>query len=103
MVARSFYAGGTYVEHYLGMRWPLAVWSAVLEQAIDDAIHGPHAVELKRMAPEEASRFARAVRQGAEDWIADDENEPRRFVWVCDLLDLDPDAVRRSVNERRHG
>jgi hypothetical protein len=99
--SRSFYTSGPYVEHYLGMRWPTRLWGAVLTNAIDDVIAGPRVFETKGMTPEDALVFARDIRQAAEDWIADEANEPRRFRWVCEQLSLDPDAVRRSVNERR--
>lgn len=100
-VGRSFYTSDAFTEHYLGIRWPARLWAAVLENAINDAVKGPHAAELKGMLPEEALRFERDVRAAANDWIADEMNEPRRFVWVCEVLNLDPAAVRRQVQERR--
>jgi hypothetical protein len=36
----------------------------------------------------------------AQCWVDDEENEPRRFVWVCEQLGLDPAAVRRSIEEK---
>jgi hypothetical protein len=33
--------------------------------------------------------------------VADDENEPRRFVWVCEQLGLEVSAVRRSIERRK--
>jgi hypothetical protein len=94
---RGFYNSDVFVEHYLGLRWPVRVWAAVLEQAKKDAVSGPEAFETRGMAPYTAEAFRAGVQDAARDWIADELNEPRSFVWVCEQLDLDPDAVRRSV------
>jgi hypothetical protein len=96
-----FYTSGAYTEHYLGMRWPKAIWAAVLEQAIRDIVGGPDAYELKGLAPEAAEALRGDLRAAAERWVADEENEPRRFVWVCEQLGVSPDAVRRSIEARR--
>lgn len=97
----SFYTSGVYTEHYLGMRWPKAIWAAVLEQAIRDIVGGPDAHELKGMAPEAAEVLREDLRAAAASWVADETNEPRRFVWVCEQIGVSPDAVRRSIEARR--
>jgi hypothetical protein len=76
---------------------------AVLSQAIRDILCGPDSAELKGLDGADAIDLTFRVRCAAEDWIADGANEPRRFVWVCEQLGLDPDAVRRSIEERRRG
>jgi len=101
VTAPRFYAKDVPVEHYFGIRWPLAVWGAVLTQAIDDVLHGPRLAEVKGMSQAEADAFRWQIREAAEEWIADETNEPRRFVWVCDVLGFDPDVVRRSIDARR--
>ena len=98
-----FYTSGVYTEHYLGMRWPKAIWAAVLEQAIRDIVGGPDAHELGNLSYDAAKRLRGDMRAAAESWVADEANEPRRFVWVCELLGLDAGAVRRGVVERRGG
>lgn len=37
----------------------------------------------------------------ARAWIANDENRPGSFVWICGLFDLAPDRVRRELAARR--
>jgi hypothetical protein len=89
----NFYNADAAAEHYLGLRWPKAIWRAVLEQAVADATVGP--AELGITAEQ-----AMEVRLAAWDWIDDTTNEPRRFVWVCEVLDLDPAAVRAAVRQK---
>lgn len=103
MTARrlSFYNTTAAAEHYLGIRWPAAVWRTVLEQAIADVVEGPSSVELAGLTAEAAAPLSEDIRRAAQDWIDDPANEPRRFVWVCEQLDLDPAAVRLAVARRR--
>lgn len=95
--ARGFYNTDAAAEHYLGIRWPAAVWAAVLKQAIDDILVGPAACELRGLDLHEAERLQFEFRAAAEHWIEDDVNEPRRFVWVCEQLGVSPDAIRRML------
>ena len=99
-VNRSFYTSAVATEHYLGIRWPRAVWQAVLEQAITDLVEGPTLAEVRGMEPEAMKQFRRDIQVAAQCWIDDEANEPRRFVWVCEQLDLDPQAVRVSIERR---
>lgn len=99
---RGFYNTLAYAEHYLGLRWPAAIWTAVLKQAVADIITGPGQHELRDLDPVAAVDFAADVRAAAERWVEDESNEPRRFVWVCEQLGLDPSAVRRAIAERRN-
>jgi hypothetical protein len=99
--ARGFYTTDVYAEHYLGIRWPRRVWAAVIAQAIKDIVEGPAAWELKGYLPEDAAALCADIRAAAERWVADDANEPRRFVWVCEQLGLEVSAVRRSITRRR--
>jgi hypothetical protein len=97
----SFYNTASAVEHYLGLRWPPAIWRTVLEQAITDAIDGLPQFELAGLTRDQALQLDADVRKAAAEWIEDDVNEPRRFVWVCEQLDLDPAAVRAAVTRRK--
>lgn len=100
--ARGFYNTAVYTEHYLGIRWPKAIWAAVLKQAIKDVVEGPGVFERPHADATlaEMNQFRREIQVAAQRWIDDDVNEPRRFVWVCEQLGLDPDAVRRELEER---
>lgn len=97
----KFYTTAAATEHYLGIRWPRAIWQAVLEQAIADVVEGPSAKEMIYMGAREALEFSSAVSDAAQYWIDDDGDEPRRFVWVCEQLDLNPTAVRQAIKRRQ--
>ena len=96
----GFYNTAAAAEHYLGIRWPRAIWQAVLEQAITDVVEGASQSELQGMTRDAGIAYDAALRAAAADWIADDDYEPRRFRWVCEVLDLDPAAVRQSIKNR---
>lgn len=102
-LSRSFYSTQTTAYDYLQARAPRELWAAVLKQAIADATVGPSVWELphKGATIEEINQFRRELRLAAEEWIADETNEPRRFVWVCEQLDLDPGAVRAAVEAKK--
>jgi hypothetical protein len=97
----SFYSRETTAYDYLQARAPRHLWAAVLEQAIRDVVEGPSQSECRFMDLGEAQRFCLAVRVAAEEWIADEENEPRRFCWVCEQLGVEPSAVRARIARRR--
>lgn len=101
MNARSFYNTDVATEHYLGIRWPVAIWRSVLEQAIRDIVEGPAQWEMRDLDMNARRKLALEFRTAAEHWVEDEVNEPRRFVWVCEQLGMDPSAVRRSIEERR--
>ena len=101
MTSPRFYTSDVYAEHYLGIRWPRAVWAAVIQQAISDIVDGPAEWELKGLEPDYAAALRYDIRAAAEHWVADDANEPRRFVWICEQLGLEVSAVRRSIEKRR--
>ena len=100
MKPRFWNTAAAATEHYLGIRWPRAIWQAVLEQAIRDITDGPSVWELRQMPLDERQQFCMDVRAAAERWVEDQENEPQRFVWVCEQLGLDPAAVRASIVRR---
>jgi hypothetical protein len=100
-LARSFYTTAVATEHYLGITWPRAIWQAVLEQAIRDIVEGPHASELRHLSLAEVRAAQHEFATAAQHWVDDQVNEPRRFVWVCEQLGLEPDAVRREILNRK--
>lgn len=102
MNARSFYTTDIATEHYLGIRWPVAIWAAVLKQAVADILDGPAVFETRGMDLKAVELLRLELRAAAERWVYDEENEPRRFCWVCEQLGLEPTAVRRQIEERMY-
>lgn len=73
----------------------LALYEAILDQATRDTIHRCRCACW--CGHTEAAREAQA-------WIDADDDDVLSFRWVCDVLRLDPGAVRRRVAwRRRHG
>ena len=99
--ARSFYNTDVYTEHYLGIRWPVALWAAVLKQAVADIVDGPAEWEMRGLDLHARRKLALEMRAAAEHWVEDKTNEPRRFVWVCEQLGLEPSVVRRQIEEKQ--
>jgi len=69
--------------------WKL--WAAVLETALDD-VYGLSALRSHTTAARERETKGRLP---ALAWFADEQNSVGTFHWICDVLDLDPNAVRR--------
>lgn len=62
---------------------------AVLESAIDD---------MRVRSWTKPSRSANNANAGLErDWIASSELRPMSFEWICQVVDLDPEAVREAL------
>jgi hypothetical protein len=99
--APNFYSSEATAFDYLQARAPARLWQEVLTQAIRDAVEGPPAGDYAHLPMLDGLRYRDAIRAAAIDWLADDANEPRRFVWVCEQLGLEPSAVRRSAAERK--
>lgn len=93
----SFYNTPTATEHYLGIRWPKVIWMTVLEQAVRDATVGPDPFENAG----QDNGLVEDIKAAAREWIADTVNEPRRFEWVCEQLDLNPAAVRLAIRRKQ--
>jgi hypothetical protein len=98
-----FYNTDVATEHYLGMRWGRAIWQAVLEQAIRDIVEGPSVWEMRGLTLAQMNERRLQFKEAAQRWVDDEENEPRRFVWACMQLELDPTAVRASIEKRSKG
>lgn len=69
------------------------LWKRVLRQAQQHYIAGPTEQEL--------NDYARVAGEDAEAWIDSDSEEVGSFIWVCDLLDLEPSAVRAAWRKKR--
>lgn len=75
------------------------LWTAVLSFAIDDAIYGPADWETKDIPDAERSGYVRQVQEDAQKWINSDSVEVRSFLWVCSVLGLEPDWLRKMITK----
>lgn len=66
-------------------------WSGVLERRFTAAAQTEDAY----------AEAARVAHRSACDWINMESKAFGSFRWVCDLLELEPDAVRRQVAKKR--
>ena len=69
----------------------MVLWSRVLLQAIWDLA----GIKLK-VQKSEAPRLQRRTRA----WFLAKKDSPGSFIWICNILALDPDAVRDRVLKR---
>jgi len=60
------------------------LWTSVVLQAINDltATKGPN---------------PQAMQEAAQRWFESTSEEPRAFLWVCNLLNLAPDAALKRI------
>jgi hypothetical protein len=84
----------------------VALWSCVMLQAISDACdrRGPDVVHVNTAAPDRAPvqreyiRTTRALnRSAAMAWLMRDDHDVAGFLWVCDVVGLEPDVVRARL------
>lgn len=71
----------------------LDLWEEVLKKALADAKDGPGKQEVKD--------YVYCTKENAKEWIKSDSEEPGSFIWVCELLELSPSAVRREIFGRK--
>ncbi len=64
------------------------LWAAVLEQAIKDA----------RDETSKTLRVERADGQTAQHWFHSENDGIGSFLWICEMLDLEPRFVRTLVH-----
>jgi hypothetical protein len=72
-----------------------ALWRAVVLQAFKDATLGTHGARANRK-PRRPSATLREHACAARDWLL---GKGSGFLWVCDMADLDPDAVAKTARE----
>jgi hypothetical protein len=72
-----------------------ALWRAVVLQAFKDATLGTHGARARRK-PRRPSAMLREHACAARDWLL---GKGSGFLWVCDMADLDPDAVAATARE----
>lgn len=58
------------------------LWSAVLQQALRDAQGNYY-----------------SYREEAREWLLSENHETASFLWVCDVLSLDPDLFRNAYRQ----
>jgi len=67
------------------------LWAAVLEKAISDAC-------AQRTAKLNGDKLANeTIRIDAVRWFECEEFEVGSFSWICEVLDLDPNPLRRQI------
>ena len=64
------------------------LWAAVLEQAVEDLQGCGYAKN------EYLSRSRQLQHESAVTWFKSDSQEPCSFLWICEILDLNPEVVR---------
>ena len=69
------------------------LWMAVLRQAIDDAT-----MSLRTPTAETESAAERAA---ARRWLQANGSETGSLQWICDVLNLRIELIRREFNRRR--
>jgi len=60
------------------------LWSAVLDRAMQD---------IKGIIPGSEKYREKKIIKEAEDWFGSDDRDIGSFLWVCEILDLQPDKV----------
>lgn len=58
-------------------------------------------VSLAKKTEDEAAAEARVEHRRCVAWIASKSDKEKSFLWYCDLCDIEPDAVRRAIQEKR--
>lgn len=58
-------------------------------------------VQLAKETEEEAVAAGRAEWHRTQKWVASSSRQSGSFLWFCDEFDLDADAVRRAIREKR--
>lgn len=90
----------------------LGLWADVLRVAVEDAAGAVRAVSLSDVRKElgvcggarAARRYVQSsIAEDARRWIASAEQRTGSFLWICGLLDLNPDTVRARLEARGGG
>lgn len=68
-----------------------SLWAGMLLRALNDAA----GVQLM-----ESKKYANLIQRDARAWFSSPRFTTGSFLWICDVLNLDPDAVKRSTLQR---
>lgn len=55
----------------------------------------------KELAAAEAAKEAEKEWRKVKKWVSSDADTPGSFLWCCDLFELEPDAARRAIREKK--
>lgn len=58
-------------------------------------------VQLAKKTEDQAAQEARLEHQRTLAWVESNSQKEKSFLWYCDEFDLEPDAVRRAIKEKR--
>lgn len=58
-------------------------------------------VQLAKMSEEQAVELAQQEYRKTIKWVSSPSTKNGSFLWYCDVFDLEPDAVRRAIQEKR--
>jgi hypothetical protein len=58
-------------------------------------------VQFAKKTVEEALEDARKEHRNVLDWVRSNSTKEGSFCWYCDIFDLEADAVRRAIKEKR--
>jgi len=58
-------------------------------------------VQFAKITVEEALEDTRKEHRNVLDWVRSSSQREGSFCWYCDAFDLEADAVRRAIKERR--
>ena len=56
---------------------------------------------LAKLTEEEAVAATRKEWAAVQRWVASDSTKPGSFLHACDTFDIEPDAARRAIRERK--
>jgi hypothetical protein len=69
-----------------------ALWSAVLLTALNDC-------KLRNVPYKKKSDNPKELREWAKAWIRYPGDEPRSFSWICQMLEVNDEALRKHALE----
>ena len=72
---------------------PQSIWEEVLCKALQDYARGPDEQEIQD--------YIFCAQEDAEQWLMSESIAPGSFIWVCNMLGLEPSAVRKQAREER--
>lgn len=69
------------------------MWGRVLESAVHVAVHG--------ISESEARDLIHTEEALTEEWLWSDSEAPGSFLWVCEVLEVNPHELRRRIRISR--
>ena len=75
----------------------IQLWFAVMQRALVDAVRPASARKQNKACP---GSYTKKKQQEAKKWIHSESEEVGSFLWICDNLDIRPEALRHAVENR---